>query len=64
MTSCGRRLVVVDRSDPNQGRYDPERVGRYNPDDTEERPIVTPEDIQATRDELAELRRRMTRKSA
>jgi hypothetical protein len=31
---------------------------------SEERPVVTPEDIKATRQELRELRRRMTPKSA
>jgi hypothetical protein len=51
-------------SDPTRGRYEPERVGRFNPLDTEERPVITPEDRQATLDELRELKRRMTPKSA
>ena len=64
MTVEPERTVVVDQSDPNRGRYDPSRVGRPNPADTEPRPPVSAEDIEATRAELAELRRRMTRKSA
>ena len=58
------RTVIVDQSDPNRGRYDPDRVGKPNPADTEPRPVVSAEDIEATRAELAELRRRMTRKTA
>ena len=58
------RTVTVDQSDPNRGRYDPSRVGKPNPADTEPRPPISAEDIEATRAELAELRRRMTRKSA
>ena len=38
-------------------------MGRRNPVDTESRPGVQPEDIEATRAELAELRRRMTREA-
>lgn len=64
MTVEPERTVVVDQSDPNRGRYDPSRVGKPNPADTEPRPPVSAEDIEATRAELAELRRRMTRKSA
>ncbi len=64
MTVEAERTVVVDQSDPNRGRYDPSRVGKPNPADTEPRPPVSAEDIEATRAELAELRRRMTRKSA
>jgi len=59
-----KRTEVVDQSDPNRGRSDPDRVGKYNPNDTEERPVITQEDIEATRAELAELRRRMTRRTA
>ena len=58
------RTVTVDASDSNRGRFDPTRFRRTNPDDTEPRPIITPEDIEATRTELDELRRRMTRKTA
>ena len=58
------RTVVLDASDPSPGRFDPARFRRPNPADTEPRPAVTPEDIEATRAELDELRRRMTRKSA
>ena len=64
MTVEAERTVMVDQSDPNRGRYDPSRVGKPNPADTEPRPPVSAEDIEATRAELAELRRRMTRKSA
>ena len=58
------RIVVVDQSDPNRGRIDPSRVGKFDPNDMEPRPEISPEDIAATRAELAELRRRMTRRSA
>ena len=64
MTVETERTVVVDQSDPNRGRYDPSRVGKYNPADTEPRPPISPEDIEATRAELAELRRRRTPRSA
>jgi len=64
MTVEAERTVVVDQSDPNRGRYDPSRVGKPNPADTEPRPPISAEDIEATRAELAELRRRMTRKTA
>lgn len=52
------RTVTVDQSDPSRGRYDPSRVGRQNPADTEPRPVTSAEDVAATRAELAELRRR------
>ncbi len=58
------RIVTVDQSDPDRGRVDRARMGRRNPADTEPRPEVPPEDIEATRAELAELRRRMTRRTA
>ena len=58
------RTVTVDQSDPNRGLFDPARVGKPNPADTEPRSPVSPEDIETTRAELAELRRRMTRKTA
>ena len=58
------RTVTVDQSDPNRGRFDPSRVGKPNPADTEPRPPIPPEDIKATRAELAELRRRMARRTA
>lgn len=58
------RTVIVDQSDPNRGRYDPDRVGKPNPADTEPHPVASAEDIEATRAELAELRRRMTRRTA
>ena len=58
------RTVTVDQSDPNRGRYDPSRIGKPNPADTEPYPATSPEVAAATRAELAELRRRMTRKTA
>ncbi len=60
----GTRLVTIPASDPNPGRVDRARMGRRHPADTEPRPKVPPEDLEATRAELAELRRRMTLKSA
>lgn len=59
-----KRLVTILASDPSPGRVDRARIGWRNPADTEPRPEVSPKDIEATRTELAELRRRMTRKSA
>ena len=53
--------MTVDQSDPNRGRFDPSRVGKPNLADTEPRPATSPEVAEATRAELAELRRRMTR---
>ena len=58
------RIVIVDQSDPNRGRIDQSRFGKPNPADTEPYPTTSPEDAAATRAELAELRRRMTRKTA
>lgn len=60
----GARLVTILASDPNPGRVDRSRMGRRNPADTEPRPPIPPEDIEATRAELAELRRRRTPRSA
>ena len=57
-------LVTIKAGDPNPGRIDRSRFGRPNPADTEPRPPIPPEDIEATRAELAELRRRMTRRTA
>ncbi len=56
------RLVRIGAGDPNPGRIDRARFGKPNPADTEPYPATSPEDIEATRAELAELRRRMTRK--
>lgn len=61
--TLGARLVTILASDSNPGRVDRDRMGRRNPADTEPRPEVPLEDIEATRAELAELRRRMTRKT-
>ena len=59
-----KRTVTVDQSDPSRGRHDPSRAGKPNLADTEPRPPISAEDIEATRAELAELRRRMTRRTA
>lgn len=56
--------MTILASDPDPGRVDRTRMGRRNPADTEPRPPVPPADIEATRIELAELRRRMTRQTA
>lgn len=58
------RTVVVDQSDPNSGHFDPSRMGKPNPADTELYPSTSPEIAKATRAELAELRRRMARRMA
>ena len=58
------RTVTVDQSDPNRGRYDPAWVGKSNPADTEPYPTTSPKVAEATRAELAELRRRVTRWTA
>lgn len=55
------RTVTNGAADPNPGRVDRSRLGKLNPADTEPRPPIPPEDIEATRAELAELRCRMTR---
>ena len=64
MTEPIERIVVLDQSDPNPGRVDRPRMGRRNSANTEPRPEVPPEDIEATRAELAGLCRRRTPKSA
>jgi hypothetical protein len=65
MTSrADRPTVAADLSDPARGRLDPARVGRPDPRDREPRPKVAPEDVEATRAELTELKRRTRRKSA
>ena len=58
------RTVTIDAADPNPGRVDRTRMGGRSPADTEPRPPIPPGDIEATRAELAELRRRMTRRTA
>jgi len=62
--TTGAHLVTIPASDPAPGRVDRARMGRRNPADAEPRPEVPAEDIEATRAELAELRRRMTRRTA
>lgn len=64
MTIKAERTVTVDQSDPNPGRIDRSRFGKPNPADTEPYPATSPEDAEATRVELAELRRCMTRRTA
>ena len=58
------RTVTVDQFDPDRGRFDPSRMGKPNPADTEPYPATSPKVAEATRAELAELRRRMTRRTA
>jgi len=58
------RMVTIDAADPNPGQVDRSRFGKSNPADTEPHPPISAEDIEATRAELAELRRRMTRRTA
>lgn len=58
------RTVVVDQSDPSWGRIDRSRLGTPHPGNTGPYPVTSPEDIEATRAELADLRRRMTRRTA
>ena len=58
------QTVVVDQSDPNRGRLNPERFNNPIHDPNDPYPETSPEDIAATRAELAELRRRMTRHTA
>ena len=57
-------MIVLDASDPEPGRFDPARFRRPNPADTEPPPVISAEDFEATRSELNELRRRMSRKRA
>lgn len=58
------RLVTIPASDPDPGRVNRARMGRRNPADAEPRPEIPPEDLKATRAELAELRRWPTRRTA
>ena len=53
------RIITVYQSDPNRGRIDRSRLGQTRPDDTGERIVLSPEDIEATRQELAAYRNRM-----
>ena len=59
----GTRYVTYSMSDLPPGRVDRTRMGKRNPVDTESYPATSPEDFEATRAELAELRRRRTPKS-
>jgi len=59
-----KRTVVLDASDPSPGRFDPTRFRHPVPNAEDPYPEITEEDRAATRAELDELRRRMTRKSA
>jgi hypothetical protein len=58
-----RRPAPEGSSGP-RGRFDPLRFRRPDPEDREPRPEVSPEDVAATRAELAELKRRTRRGSA
>ena len=58
-----RRPAPEGSSGP-RGRFDPLRFRHPNPEDREPRPEVSPEDVAATRAELAELKRRTRRGSA
>ena len=60
---ASERTVTIDQSDPQPGRVDRSRMGRRNPADTEPRSEVPLADIEATRAELRELRRRMAPKT-
>lgn len=62
MTVEAKRTVTILASDPQPGRVDRSRMGKPNPADTEPYPTTSPEVAEATRAELAELRRRMTRR--
>ena len=53
--------MTIKAGDPNPGRIDRSRFGKPNPADAEPYPATIPEVAEATRAELAELRRRMTR---
>ncbi len=67
MTTSGvkeENIVTVDASDPNRGRFDPVRFRNPIEDPNDPYPVTSPEDLAATRAELAELRRRMTRRTA
>ena len=59
-----KRMMTILASDPHPGWVDRARMGRCNPADTEPHPPSSAKDIEATRAELAELRRRMTRRTA
>jgi uncharacterized DUF497 family protein len=64
MTSrADRRIVAADLSDPARGRFDQARAGRPDPRDREPRPEATPEDVEATRAELDEPKRRTRRRT-
>ena len=64
MTSPVERTEQADLSDSDRGHFDPARVGKPNPADTEPRPVLGAKDIEATRAELRNLRRRPSRKRA
>jgi hypothetical protein len=63
MISRDKGLVGVDLNDPDRGRVNPERLHRPRPKDTEPRPVVTPDDIAATRIEIAKWKQRTARKA-
>ena len=49
MSMDSERLVRTNMNNPPKGRFDPARVGKHNPNDTEPRPVITAEDLEATR---------------
>jgi hypothetical protein len=59
MTTPDERIITVYQSDRNRGRIDRSRLGQKHPDDTEERIVLSPEDIEATQQELKAYRSRM-----
>jgi hypothetical protein len=49
MTYIRKRLVRIDMSNPPPGRIDRARMGKpRSPTDTEPRPVITKEDVEAT----------------
>ena len=49
MSMDDAHLVWIDMKNPPPGRIGPSRMGKHNPNDTEPRPVITAEDIEATR---------------
>jgi hypothetical protein len=49
MSMGDEHLVWIDMKNPPPGRIDRSRMGKHNPNDTEPRPVITAEDIEATR---------------
>jgi hypothetical protein len=49
MSMDDKKFVLFDIDTLPPGRIDPDRLGKPNPNDTEARPVITAEDIEATR---------------